>query len=323
MPLYHVDPGSEAALVRVNALAESFTWLQTGNHTEITGWSVADMALLDELLDMLGPAPAEDELDIEDPVFIDMGDINELVTTSDTLRQDQEVDPEDDPQTTYAHILVDEGQDITPMQWRMLRRRGPQSSWTIVGDPAQSSYPNQDETTRALNELVGRAPTRRFTLSTNYRSPAEVFNLAAKVITKVFPDADLPTAVRTTGLEPRLTSAHPAEADAAIVREVLELAGQVTGTIGVICPPSRLQNVLRLTMSDERLAQLEERLLVVTALQAKGLEYDGVLVVSPDDIIAEAPGAERVLYVALTRATQRMTTLDVTETTAAWRSLLT
>ncbi|RMB59663.1 HelD family protein [Tessaracoccus antarcticus] len=306
-----------------DALAESYTWLQRGSTTDITGWSVADMALLDELLDMLGPAPIEDEPDIDEPVFIDMGDIAELVTTSDSLRRDQVIDPEDDPQTTYAHILVDEGQDITPMQWRMLRRRGPQSSWTIVGDPAQSSYPDQAETSQAMRDLVGRAPTRRFTLSTNYRSPAEVFNLAAKVITKVYPDADLPTAIRTTGLEPRLVSERPEGADAAITAEILQLAGQVTGTVGVICPPSRMQSVLRLTMSDERLAQLEDRLVVVTPLQAKGLEYDGVLVVSPDDIIAESPGGARVLYVALTRATQRMTVLDVTGTAGAWRSLLT
>ncbi len=317
------EVASDLTAAEREALVDSFTWLQRGNHTEITGWSVADMALLDELLHMLGPAPIEDDVDVDEPVFIGMGDINELVTTSDTLRHDQTVDPEDDPQTTYAHILVDEGQDITPMQWRVLRRRGPQSSWTIVGDPAQSSYPHQDETTRALNELVGRAPTRRFTLSTNYRSPAEVFDLAAKVITKVFPEADLPKAIRTTGLQPRLEATSPEGADEAIVHEVLELAGQVTGTVGVICPPSRLQAVLRLSMQDERLALLEDRLIIVTALQAKGLEYDGVLVLSPDEIVTETPAGERVLYVALTRATQRMTTLDVTDSTAAWRSLLT
>ncbi len=317
------EVASDLTAAEREALVDSFTWLQRGNHTEITGWSVADMALLDELLHMLGPAPIEDDVDVDEPVFIGMGDINELVTTSDTLRHDQTVDPEDDPQTTYAHILVDEGQDITPMQWRVLRRRGPQSSWTIVGDPAQSSYPHQDETTRALNELVGRAPTRRFTLSTNYRSPAEVFDLAAKVITKVFPEADLPKAIRTTGLQPRLEATSPEGAGEAIVHEVLELAGQVTGTVGVICPPSRLQAVLRLSMQDERLALLEDRLIIVTALQAKGLEYDGVLVLSPDEIVTETPAGERVLYVALTRATQRMTTLDVTDSTAAWRSLLT
>lgn len=315
--------GGDLTAAEQAALVDSFTWLQQSGDSEIRGWSVADMALLDELLDMLGPAPIEDDLDRDEPVFIGMGDINELVTTSDSLRHDQTVDPDDDPQTTYAHILVDEGQDITPMQWRMLRRRGPQSSWTIVGDPAQSSYPNQDETTRAMTELVGRAPTRRFTLSTNYRSPAEVFDLAAKVITKVFPDADLPRAIRTTGLQPRLISVPPGGENEALVAEVLELAGHVTGTIGIICPPSRLQAVLRLSMQDQRLVHLEDRLIVVTALQAKGLEYDGVLVFSPDDIVAETPGGERVLYVALTRATQRMTTLDVTGTTAAWRSLLT
>ena len=81
---------------------------------------------------------------------------------------------------------------------------------------------------------------------------------------------------------------------------------------------------MKLTMSDQRLSQLEDRLVVVTPLQAKGLEYDGVLVVAPDEIVDDAPGAERVLYVALTRATQRMTALDVNApgTTAAWRELL-
>ena len=74
-------------------------------------------------------------------------------------------------------------------------------------------------------------------------------------------------------------------------------------------------------MSDPRLVALEERLIVVTALQAKGLEYDGVLVVAPDEIVAEAPGGERVLYVALTRATQRMTVLDAG--TSQWRTALT
>ena len=57
--------------------------------------------------------------------------------------------------TTYAHILVDEAQDITPMQWRMLRRRGPSASWTIVGDPAQSSWPDAEEAERAMTEMVG------------------------------------------------------------------------------------------------------------------------------------------------------------------------
>ncbi|GAB3822117.1 AAA family ATPase [Tessaracoccus terricola] len=305
-------------------LVESYTWLQAdGDHSEVTGWSVADMALLDELLDILGPPPVDPD-ESDEPLFVGLDEVNELVTTADVLRTERVEDPDADPQQTFAHILVDEGQDITPMQWRLLRRRGPQSSWTIVGDPAQSSYPHQDETAKALDEIVGRGPRRTFTLSTNYRSPQEVFDLAAKVIVKVFPEADLPKAVRSTGVEPQLATTTPTDLPRDLVRHVRELAGQVGGTVGVVVPASRLVEVTKLTMSDEQLAGIEERLVVVTALQAKGLEYDGVLVVAPDEIVAQAPGAERVLYVALTRATQRMTTLDVTEpgTPAAWRSLL-
>jgi len=297
-------------------LAESYQWLQT-DALEITGWSVADMTLLDELLEMLGPVPVESH---EDPVFIDFGNVSELVTTSDLLRREHSVDPDDDPQTTYAHILVDESQDITPMQWRMLRRRGPQASWTLVGDPAQSSYPDAAELERAINDLVGRAPLRRFTLSTNYRSPSEIFDLASKVITRVFPEASLPRAVRNTGLVPKLAETDEAGLAEAIITLSLGLAGHVSGTLGIIVPPSRLGATTRLAMSDPRLAALEERLIVVTALQAKGLEYDGVLVVCPDEIVTEAPGAERVLYVALTRATQRMVVLDVG--TSVWRTAL-
>lgn len=104
------------------------------------------------------------------------------------------------------------------------------------------------------------------------------------------------------------------------VPDLLRLAGQVGGTIGVIVPPSRQQDIQLFVMGDPRLRSFEDRILVVTSLQAKGLEYDGVLVLSPDEIIAEAPNGVRVLYVALTRATQRMITLDVD--TSDWRKLL-
>ncbi|HMR49220.1 MAG TPA: AAA family ATPase [Arachnia sp.] len=300
-------------------LSGSFGWL--ANHHEpdvVRGWSVADIALLDELVGILG-MPEDDPEDGPD-VFLEGGETAELVTTADLLARQRTEDPDEDPQSTYAHILVDEGQDITPMQWRMLRRRGPQASWTIVGDPAQSSYPDQAEAQKAIDDLVGRAPLRRFTLSTNYRSPSEVFNLAARVITKVFPDADLPRAVRTTGIEPLLARTEEVQAHDALRDHLLTLAGQVGGTIGVIVPPSRQQDIQLFVMGDLRLRSFEDRILVVTSLQAKGLEYDGVLVLSPDEIVAEAPNGVRVLYVALTRATQRMITLDVG--TSDWRTLL-
>ena len=306
-----------------SALAASYAWLNTlesdyeDDHHALS-WSVADAALLDELLALLGPVPKEPE---HDPLFIEGGDYAELVTMADRLRTQRADDPEDDPQTTYSHLLIDEAQDVTPMQWRMLRRRGPHASWTIVGDPAQSSYPDQAESRRALHEVVGSAPLRRFKLSTNYRSPKEVFDLAAKVIRQVYPSADLPDAIRSTDIEPVLATASSGEWQNDVREQILTLADQVEGTIGVICPPSLAGSVQRMALSDERLFALEQRLAIVTALQSKGLEYDGVLVVSPDDIVDEAPGRERVLYVALTRATQRLVTLDLTPD-ARWRAAL-
>ena len=84
-------------------------------------------------------------------LFLDAdAEVSEVVTTADRLARPREVDPFELPHETYAHMLVDEAQDITPMQWRMLRRRGASASWTIVGDPAQSSWPDAAEAARAI-----------------------------------------------------------------------------------------------------------------------------------------------------------------------------
>ena len=203
------------------------------------------------------------------------------------------------------------------MQWRMLRRRGASASWTVVGDPAQSSWPDPSETEKALTELVGTAPVRRFRMSTNYRSPAEVFDLAAKVVVHAYPNADLPTAVRSTGVEPELRTTDDL-ADG-VRAGVTDLLAAVAGTVGVVAPPSLVADVLRALDADT--AERDERVLVVTALQAKGLEYDAVLVVDPDAIVAESAGGLRSLYVALTRPTQRLVTLDL-GADPAWRKNL-
>jgi hypothetical protein len=271
----------------------------------VDGWSVADIALLDELVHLLGSPSVEQEID----VFIEGGENNELITIADQLTDTRDLDT-DEPHSTYAHVLVDEAQDITPIQWRMLRRRGPQASWTIVGDPAQSSWPDTDESRRALENLIGNSPSRTFRLSTNYRSPAEVFDLASAYIVKSFPEADLPAAVRHTGIDPLLRETTHAGFDESLADELRTLLGQVEGTVAAIVSPSRLHTVRAVVAGDPALAE-DDRLVVLTALEAKGLEHDGVLVVDPDSIVDESPGGERVLYVALTRATQRLVTLDV------------
>lgn len=284
------------------------------------GPTVADGALLDELADRLGPVPAA-ETD-EPLLFLENGrQVDEVVTTMDRMAPTREVDPFAEPYSTYAHILVDEAQDISPMQWRMLRRRGQHASWTIVGDPAQSSWPDAAESRRALQDVIGRAPRRNFRMSTNYRSPAEVFDLASKVVVAAYPEADLPTAVRSTGIQPELRVVAGVEALAPqSVVATRELLSVVEGTVGVIAAPSRVGALAEL-LADELDAEQSTRISVMSPLQSKGLEYDAVLVVSPDEIVTQSPGGVRVLYVALTRPTQRLVTLDPGPG-AAWRRSL-
>ncbi|MDN5564085.1 MAG: AAA family ATPase [Luteococcus sp.] len=304
-------------------LADSFATTVGGDEDDerSAGWSVADIALLDELVSIIGPSPRSEER--EESLFIEGGEaVQELVTTADILRDEREESLDDEPHNTFAHVLVDEAQDITPMQWRMLRRRGPQASWTLVGDPAQSSWPVPAETEQVMKELIGSAPHRTFRLTKNYRSPAEVFDLAAKVITPVFPEADLPEAVRSTGNQPVLAVTDRDGLMDALGEQVATLAEQVDGTIGIIVPPNLMRQVRRNASQQQQIVANLERCVVVTPLESKGLEYDGVLVVSPDDIVEQTPGRERVLYVALTRPTQRLTILDVDGKPGAWRRAL-
>lgn len=305
----HNELTSDEQHILMDSLAHARGFVPQSSHDR-PDWSISDIALLDELATMTGPPPVAAE---EDPTLLlaDGSRVEELVTLADRLSVHREIN-EDEPVSTYSHVLVDESQDITPMQWRMLRRRGPQASWTLVGDPAQSSYPDSTETQRVLREIIGRGQHRTFTLSKNYRSPAEVMRLAGQVITEVVPDADLPEAVRSTGIQPRLLATEPSTLNRRLAEELLTLGTQVDGSIAVITPPGRFAS-LRDTLRTMALPHdLAERLVVVTALQSKGLEYDGVIVVAPDEIVGQSPGGVRVLYVALTRPTQRLVTIDVT-----------
>jgi DNA helicase IV len=286
--------------------------------------TVADAALLDELVDRLGTMP---QTETEPDIFLDENavdsagqPVSEVVTTADQLSRVHEADPEAEPYTDYAHILVDEAQDISPMQWRMLRRRGQHASWTIVGDLAQSSWPDADEADRARQQAIGNAPQREFRMSTNYRSPAEVFELAAKIGLQAYPAADLPTPVRATGFSPQLRVAESGQLSTDAIQATRDLLDAVEGTVGVLCPEAllpRLRAAIEHALDESDLARTS----VLTAVAAKGLEYDGVLVVDPDEISATSPGNDRVLYVALTRPTQRLITLD-RSANATWRKPL-
>ena len=102
----------------------------------------------------------------------------------------------------YAHVLVDEAQDLSPMQWRMLARRGRAASWTVVGDAAQASWSDLAEAGRAREEAFGGQERRPFHMDTNYRNAREIFDYARDFILPLVPDADIPDAVRETGVDP-------------------------------------------------------------------------------------------------------------------------
>ncbi|MFE9205154.1 HelD family protein [Micromonospora sp. NPDC006431] len=269
------------------------------------GLTIADIALLDELDALLGK-PVQRAKPKRDPFQL-AGGVRELSTFADRQRAARAAArerPED--YRDYAHVVVDEAQDVSPMQWRMIGRRGRLASWTVVGDPAQTAWTGDpEELTRARDQALGRRRRYRYELTTNYRNSAEIFAVAAAEIRRLYPDLPLPTAVRSTGVEPVELAVPPAELAPATVAAARALLAEVEGTVGVITPVPR---------RDEVAGWLGElgggRLQVVTSLQAKGMEYDGVVLVAPSEIRADPGSGVRTLYVALSRATQRLTTLD-------------
>ena len=235
------------------------------------GWSVADVALLDELRVLLGePGGARTQ------------------------------------EFFYGHVIVDEAQDLSPMQWRMLGRRGRYASWTIVGDPAQSSWPDRAAADAARERALGRVKTRRrFVLRTNYRNSAEIFDLAASVVRDEIGADDLPVAVRSTGCQPSIQRPDAVDVPATVLDATSELLDEVDGTVGVISAMARRDEVAGWLAG----LAADERLRIMGSLEAKGLEFDAVVLVEPAELLSESATGRRALYVALTRATQRLTVI--------------
>ena len=293
--------------------------------------SVEDVPLIDELRYALGDVPRRTEDERDDPLTLIEGavDIQELMTASD-----REYAPtgrawappthsiDDD---AFAHVLVDEAQDLTPMQWRMVGRRGRTASWTIVGDPAQSSWPEPAESAAARAEALEGKQHHEFHLSTNYRNSAEIYEFAALYAERVGLDADLPTAVRSTGQGP-VEITGSADIEAATRQAVADTAGQVSGTVGIVVPVARRSEVNAWLASWPEFAEAApgakaavdssvspsgtDRIVVLTGLDTKGLEFDGIVVVRPQEIEDESVTGRSTLYVVLTRATQLLTTVS-------------
>ncbi|MET0930150.1 MAG: UvrD-helicase domain-containing protein [Aeromicrobium sp.] len=300
-----IDQLSRGTFSRVEVAALKASW--TSGEP-----SIQDVPLIDELRYLVGELPEVSDDEDEGPKQLMSFERRERDERVDRHRTTQSI--EDDG---FAHVLVDEAQDLSPMQWRMLGRRGRHASWTIVGDEAQSSWPHPLESAAARKAALDGKPEHAFRLSTNYRNSAEIYELAAKVAVIGVPDPDLADAVRRTGEDPVHLTVGPAELVDQVRSSAREILDRVDGTVAIVVPRASLDR-LRAELAG-LVGEHAERLRVLDGLDTKGLEFDGVVVVDPDGITDEASAGWRTLYVVLTRATQLLTTVGTTD---RWRARL-
>ncbi|GAA1744650.1 HelD family protein [Aeromicrobium alkaliterrae] len=267
--------------------------------------SIEDVPLIDELRYLLGEVPPRVDEDVDVPKQLMSFERRER----EDVRSTRSI--EDDG---YAHVLIDEAQDLSPMQWRMVGRRGRHASWTIVGDAAQSSWPVPAEAEQARVDALEGKPEHRFRLSTNYRNSAEIYDLAADVARRAIPGADLADGVRRTGEQPAHLEVPAAGIATAVREEAEKLLGRVEGSVAVVAPLALrplLERELATTLASH------DRLRLLDALETKGLEFDAVIAAEPDVLIGESEAGWRTFYVVLTRATQLLTTVG---STSRWRT---
>jgi len=293
------------------------------------GWSPADVPLLDEAAELLGEEESEQQAlrerlrrqriaYAEGVLTIASGsgttdfDIDEeaevlsaldVVSAAELAERHEETElltaaqrAAVDRRWAFGHIIVDEAQELSPMAWRLLMRRAPSRSMTVVGDVAQTGdLAGAGAWTDIFEPYVGDR-WRLTELTVNYRTPAEIMAEAAAVLARISADLKPPRSVRETGFKPWTQTVAPQELEAALEQRIeQETAKLEGGRLGVIMPET-----------DGREPDLEATVSVLTVRQAKGLEFDSVIVVDPERIVAASPRGLNDLYVALTRATQRL-----------------
>lgn len=298
-------------------------------------WTVEDVPLLDEAAELLGPtdeqAPQRSTAELEyAEAVLEMTGTGDLVSAErlagryegggDALTIAERA--ADDREWTYGHLVVDEAQELSPMQLRLLFRRVPSKSATLVGDLAQASAVDDDRTWEAvLAPHVGD----RFALEqleVSYRTPRRIMTLANSLLHDYFPRLAIPTPVRDGDWDPVIDDMHDiastCQALPDIVREEIDLLGG--GRIAIIATPAHVELIEHTLAADGRIdfglgpAGIDHTAAVITPFEAKGLEFDGVILVEPAAI---APAGDSAgvgqLYVALTRATSRLRILGVEE----------
>src|SRR5215471_17134009 len=303
-------------------------------------WTPADVPLLDEAAELLGEddraarAAARrrhrDEIDyasgVLDILSRDLDDDPEILMGADLLdggelaaRHEDEIGltaaerAAADRTWAFGHVIVDEAQELSEMAWRMLMRRCPARSMTIVGDVAQTG---DLAGTSSWERVLGRYQGDRWRLAPltiNYRTPAEIMAVAADVLAAIDPALELPRSVRETGSRPWRLAAAPEDLPDCLADATKRAADRLgDGRLAVIVPAARLRELgqaISAIVPGSAVGEqpdLERPVVVLTVGQAKGLEFDSVLIGDPTGILAESPRGLNDLYVALTRATQRL-----------------
>lgn len=300
-------------------------------------WTVSDVPLLDEAAEWLGEDdPAErarqrearrereaeelyareviESTGVADLEIVDAAALAErhhddgpALTTAQRAAADRE--------WAYGHVIVDEAQELSEMAWRVVMRRVPTRSLTVVGDIAQTGSPAGARSWGGMLDRYVPGRRREQRLMVNYRTPAAIMRVAADVLAAVAPGEVPPEPVRDDGPPPAAVRIGPAELPARLpelVRAELALIGDESGAgkLAVIASGAAREGV-RAALPDVAAGTAPEALdapaVVLTTTESKGLEFDSVIVVDPSGIVAGAPRGGQDLYVAITRATRRLT----------------
>ena len=212
-----------------------------------------------------------------------------------------------DPNWAYGHVIVDEAQELSAMAWRMVMRRIPTRSLTVVGDVAQRGSAAGARSWAQMLDPYVKGRWREELLTINYRTPAEIMAVAADVLAAVAPGEQPPESVREEGAAPR--AVHGLGQVAAVV--ATELAGlEEGGRLAVIAPGARIAELARAlpeAVPGDQAEVLDSPVALLTVGQSKGLEFDRVILADPAGIWSQSPAGGHDLYVAITRATHRLT----------------
>ncbi len=228
---------------------------------------------------------------------------------------------------TYGHIVVDEAQDLSPMQARALARRCPSGSFTVLGDLAQATGPWVRDSWDELTDHLASTEVRVETLSVGYRVPEPVLELAARLLPLISPGRTAPRSVRRGAGDPTV---HLDRAVPDVERAVRLAAEDVAAglTTALIVPDARYDECVEacrstgLTVGDGRDGDFASDLTVVPATAAKGLEFDSVVLLRPTQVVDASPDGRRVLYVAMTRCTQQLRLVEADGLPEGLRHLL-